>query len=170
MDRTHSSRHSFQSIPPHYNLFLSNGTCVRYAQLSLNGFHTPATATGVISGIEGTNATALRMLAMSYGGKTLLVTGDMSFAYSPQIMGLSAGYRSISSWSATMAAAYSDSSAPPATSTSAKNISARRPYFPQRARACYSTYERAVRCRQPDAGRKQSIKQRRQHVYQLLRR
>lgn len=28
---------------------------------------------------------------MSYGGKTLLVTGDMSFAYSPQIMGLSAG-------------------------------------------------------------------------------
>ncbi len=37
----------FKSIPPHYNLFLSNGTCVRYAQLSLNGFHTPATATGV---------------------------------------------------------------------------------------------------------------------------
>ena len=80
----------FKSIPPHYNLFLSNGTCVRYAQLSLERLPHACYGNRGVSGIEGTNATALGC-AMSYGGKTLLVTGDMSFAYSPQIMGLSAG-------------------------------------------------------------------------------
>ena len=80
----------FKSIPRDYNLFVSNGTCVRYAQLCLEQLPHACYGNRGVSGIEGTNATALGC-AMAYGGKTLLVTGDMSFAYSPQIMALTEG-------------------------------------------------------------------------------
>lgn len=74
------------------NVFLSNGTPIRYAQLTfLSKVHAYYGCRGV-SGIEGTSATALGC-AMAYSDTTLLITGDMSFAYSPQILGLGKGSR-----------------------------------------------------------------------------
>ncbi len=74
------------------NVFLSNGTPIRYAQLTLNSkVHAYYGCRGV-SGIEGTSATALGC-AMAYGDTTLLITGDMSFAYNPQILGIGKGSR-----------------------------------------------------------------------------
>lgn len=61
------------------NLFLSNGTAVRYAQLFPFNAHAIYCNRGV-SGIDGMTSTAIGA-SMVYGGLTLLVTGDMSFAY-----------------------------------------------------------------------------------------
>lgn len=76
----------FSSIPSEFNLIVSNGTSVRYAQLfTENGTHACYGARGV-SGIDGTNAIALGA-AMAYrGGSTLLITGDMSFGYCPEVL------------------------------------------------------------------------------------
>lgn len=73
------------SIPKEYNLFLSNGTPVRYAQLFTKKIPHASFSNRGVSGIEGTNATAVGC-ALAYKGPTLLITGDMSFAYSPGIM------------------------------------------------------------------------------------
>lgn len=61
------------------NLFVSNGTCVRYSQLFDHKCHAEYCNRGV-SGIDGTTATAVGA-ANAYPGKTLLLTGDMSWLY-----------------------------------------------------------------------------------------
>ncbi|MCM1369149.1 MAG: 2-succinyl-5-enolpyruvyl-6-hydroxy-3-cyclohexene-1-carboxylic-acid synthase [Candidatus Amulumruptor caecigallinarius] len=82
----------FDELPEEINLCLSNGTCVRYAQLLVDKpFHACYCNRGV-SGIEGGNATALG-IAKEYGGYTVLVTGDMSFAYNPDVLRLAGGTR-----------------------------------------------------------------------------
>lgn len=61
------------------NLFLSNGTSVRYSQLIPHRCHAEYCNRGV-SGIDGSTATAVGA-ANSYTGQTTLITGDMSFIY-----------------------------------------------------------------------------------------
>lgn len=62
------------------NLFLSNGTTVRYAQLfGADNVHSSYSNRGV-SGIDGCTSTAIGC-AKAYKGITLLVTGDMSASY-----------------------------------------------------------------------------------------
>lgn len=69
-----------KSLPSDYNLFLSNGTPVRYAQLiNYNLPHASFCNRGV-SGIDGSVSTAVGG-AMAYKGKTLLITGDLSLSY-----------------------------------------------------------------------------------------
>ena len=77
----------FRRIPADYNLFLSNGTCVRYAQLLTDKLPHACFSNRGVSGIDGTNATAWGV-SVAYKGTTLLLTGDMSFAYCPEIMNL----------------------------------------------------------------------------------
>lgn len=77
----------FQQLPSAWNLFLSNGTAVRYAQILIERMPHACYSNRGVSGIDGTNATALGA-SLAYGGTTLLVTGDMSFAYCPEIMNL----------------------------------------------------------------------------------
>lgn len=77
----------FRTLPADYNLFLSNGTPVRYGGICLNRMPHAVYANRGVSGIEGTTATAVG-IAMQYRRPTLLITGDMSFGYNPQILGL----------------------------------------------------------------------------------
>lgn len=62
------------------NLFLSNGTSIRYAQIV--GVHLPHASycNRGVSGIDGSCSTAVGGAKM-YKGRTVLVTGDMSMAY-----------------------------------------------------------------------------------------
>lgn len=70
----------FESIPGRMNLFLSNGTTVRYAQI-LGHYSAHATyCNRGVSGIDGSASTAAGG-SMAYGKETLLLTGDMSMAY-----------------------------------------------------------------------------------------
>ena len=77
------------SLPEGVSLHLSNGTSVRYAQL----FNTPQVAQTYsnrgVSGIDGSTSTALGSACVD-DGTTLLITGDMSFAYDAG--GLATGY------------------------------------------------------------------------------
>lgn len=84
-----SSRHSTGSSQPfrNFNLFLSNGTCVRYAQILMDRLPHACYCNRGVSGIDGTNATAFGV-SLEYKGPTVLVTGDMSFAYCPEVMHL----------------------------------------------------------------------------------
>lgn len=69
-----------KSIPQEVNLFLSNGTAVRYAQiLGERAPHASYCNRGV-SGIDGSISTAVGG-AKVYKGRTVVVTGDMSLAY-----------------------------------------------------------------------------------------
>lgn len=75
------------AVPRKFNLFFSNGTAVRYACLGLAPMPHACWCNRGVSGIEGGNATAVGT-AMCYAGPTMLITGDMSFSYAPEIMGL----------------------------------------------------------------------------------
>lgn len=75
----------FKTIPLSYNLFLSNGTCVRYAQLLMDRLPHACYSNRGVSGIDGTNATAAG-ISNSYNGTTLLLTGDVSFGYCTEIL------------------------------------------------------------------------------------
>ncbi len=69
-----------ENIPSNANLFLSNGTAVRYAQiLSYKLPHASYCNRGV-SGIDGSVSTAVGG-AKAYKGTTVLITGDLSMAY-----------------------------------------------------------------------------------------
>lgn len=61
------------------NVFVSNGTAIRYSQLIPHTCHAEYCNRGV-SGIDGTTATAAGA-ARAYPGRTALITGDMSFLY-----------------------------------------------------------------------------------------
>lgn len=70
----------FHSLPKEVNLFLSNGTSVRYGQIIP---YSPTHATYAnrgVSGIEGCTSTAIGA-SLLYDKFTCLVTGDMSFLY-----------------------------------------------------------------------------------------
>lgn len=69
-----------KSLPRSCNLFLSNGTSVRYAQIvSYNLPHASYCNRGV-SGIDGSVSTAVGG-ALAYKGVSVLITGDLSMAY-----------------------------------------------------------------------------------------
>ena len=69
-----------ESLPASVNLFLSNGTTVRYAQIfSEKSPHASYCNRGV-SGIDGSISTAVGG-AKAYKGPTIMITGDMSMAY-----------------------------------------------------------------------------------------
>lgn len=91
VEQTHWSelkafRYIFNNIPRQFNLFLSNGTTVRYAQLFTSNIPHASYANRGVSGIDGTSATALGC-ALGYNGPTILITGDMSFGYATSILG-----------------------------------------------------------------------------------
>lgn len=67
-------------IPHTYNIQLSNGTSVRYAELLASEKQHALYCNRGTSGIEGCTSTAVGS-ADSYQGHTLLVTGDMSFRH-----------------------------------------------------------------------------------------
>lgn len=72
--------HIIPSIPQRWNLHLSNGTPIRYAQLmDCSHIHRCDCNRGV-SGIDGCTSTALGASAV-YKDTTLLITGDMSCQY-----------------------------------------------------------------------------------------
>lgn len=75
------------AVPRKFNLFFSNGTAIRYACLGLAPMPHAYWCNRGVSGIEGGNATAVGT-AVCYAGPTMLITGDMSFSYAPEIMGL----------------------------------------------------------------------------------
>ena len=67
-------------MPGGWNLQLSNGTPIRYAQLTdCSRVHRCECNRGV-SGIDGCTSTAIGASAV-YGGTTMLLSGDMSFQY-----------------------------------------------------------------------------------------
>lgn len=73
-------RHIISHIPCDYNLHISNGTAIRYAQLfETKKIHGLWCNRGV-SGIDGCTSTAIGA-AMAYSKPTMLITGDMSAAY-----------------------------------------------------------------------------------------
>ncbi|MDE7382132.1 MAG: hypothetical protein K2N03_08435, partial [Muribaculaceae bacterium] len=68
------------AIPTSWNLFISNGTSIRYDQIIS---HAPPHSTFCnrgVSGIDGSTSTAVGG-STAYKGMTLLITGDTSFAY-----------------------------------------------------------------------------------------
>ncbi len=80
-------KHIFNTLPSSWNVFLSNGTVVRYAQLFTKRIPHASYGNRGVSGIEGTNATALGT-SIGYKGTTLLLTGDLSFGYDTGILAL----------------------------------------------------------------------------------
>ena len=69
-----------KNIPEETNLFLSNGTSVRYGQIiPYRPTHATYSNRGV-SGIEGCTSTAIGA-SLVYNRLTCLITGDMSFGY-----------------------------------------------------------------------------------------
>lgn len=81
----------FKFIPASANLFLSNGTSVRYGQVIPFTMPHAVYANRGVSGIEGCTSTAIGCSAV-YERMTCLITGDMSFGY--DIGALSSGMAS----------------------------------------------------------------------------
>ena len=67
-------------LPDNINLFLSNGTPVRYAQIIPYRMPHASFCNRGVSGIEGTVSTFIGG-AFKYKGLSLLITGDMSLSY-----------------------------------------------------------------------------------------
>jgi 2-succinyl-5-enolpyruvyl-6-hydroxy-3-cyclohexene-1-carboxylate synthase len=67
-------------LPEDCNLHLSNGTSVRYSELTAPDNLYSISCNRGTSGIEGSTATAVGS-ALGYDGTTLLITGDMSFRH-----------------------------------------------------------------------------------------
>lgn len=70
------------------NLFFSNGTPIRYSQLAVERVWHACYGNRGVSGIDGTNATALGLAMAKSKQPTLLLSGDLSFSYCPQILAL----------------------------------------------------------------------------------
>ena len=70
----------FNALPAETNLFLSNGTSVRYNQIIPYPLTHGVWANRGVSGIEGSTSTAVGG-ALVYDKLTCLVSGDMSFGY-----------------------------------------------------------------------------------------
>lgn len=67
-------------IPRNSNLYLSNRTAIRYAQLIPHNLPHASFCNRGVSGIEGSTSTAVGG-AIAYPGRSILLTGDMSFAH-----------------------------------------------------------------------------------------
>lgn len=79
-----------ESIPLNYNLQLSNGTSIRYAQLFGDKFSCQCNCNRGVAGIDGCTSTALGASLVSTDNM-LLITGDMSFSY--DLGGLASQYK-----------------------------------------------------------------------------
>lgn len=80
-------KYILNNIPDNYNLYLSNGTPIRYGQLFTKRIPHAVYCNRGVSGIEGTSATSMG-ISCAYNGYTLLITGDLSFGYDTGILGL----------------------------------------------------------------------------------
>lgn len=69
-----------QNIPSTWNLQLSNGTSIRYAQLFSSEQIRRSDCNRGVSGIDGCTSTAIGA-SIGYNGTTLLISGDMSAQY-----------------------------------------------------------------------------------------
>lgn len=69
-----------EAVPHNWNLELSNGTSVRYAQLFADLISCRNECNRGVSGIDGSTSTAIGA-SMAFDGVTLLVSGDMSAQY-----------------------------------------------------------------------------------------
>lgn len=76
-----------ESLPGSVNLFLSNGTPVRYAQIIDSAQPHASYCNRGVSGIDGCASTAVGG-GKQYNGVTVLVTGDMSMAYDVSALSL----------------------------------------------------------------------------------
>ena len=76
-----------ESLPPDVNLFLSNGTTVRYDQIVGERLPHATYCNRGVSGIDGSCSTAVGGAKM-YKGVTVMITGDMSMAYDISSLGL----------------------------------------------------------------------------------
>lgn len=76
------------ALPRNTNLFLSNGTSVRYGQIIPYPVSHATFSNRGVSGIEGSTSVAVGA-SMVYNGLTCLITGDMSFGY--DLAGLASG-------------------------------------------------------------------------------
>ncbi len=76
-----------RGLPPQANLHLSNGTSIRYAQITMREMPHACYCNRGVSGIDGSTSTAIGS-ALAYKGMTVLVTGDMSMAYDIGALGL----------------------------------------------------------------------------------
>ncbi|MCH5231555.1 MAG: 2-succinyl-5-enolpyruvyl-6-hydroxy-3-cyclohexene-1-carboxylic-acid synthase [Muribaculaceae bacterium] len=74
-------------IPTSYNLFLSNGTAIRYAQIINYPLPHASYCNRGVSGIDGSLSTAIGG-AIAFKESSLLVTGDLSMAYDIGALGL----------------------------------------------------------------------------------
>ena len=78
----------FDALPSSANLFLSNGTVVRYAQILTGRLPHASYCNRGVSGIDGSVSTAFGG-AREYKGMTVVVTGDMSMTYDVGSLALS---------------------------------------------------------------------------------
>lgn len=69
-----------RELPSTWNLQLSNGTSIRYAQLFSSANVKRSDCNRGVSGIDGSTSTAIGA-SIAYNGVTLLITGDMSAQY-----------------------------------------------------------------------------------------
>lgn len=69
-----------KNIPSSYNLYLSNGTPVRYAQIINYPLPHASYCNRGVSGIDGSVSTAIGG-AIAFKGNSLLITGDLSMTY-----------------------------------------------------------------------------------------
>lgn len=74
-------------LPLSANLHLSNGTSIRYAQLTMKEMPHACYCNRGVSGIDGSTSTAIGS-SLCYKGLTVLITGDMSMAYDAGALGL----------------------------------------------------------------------------------
>ncbi|MCC8070673.1 MAG: 2-succinyl-5-enolpyruvyl-6-hydroxy-3-cyclohexene-1-carboxylic-acid synthase [Bacteroidales bacterium] len=80
----------FPLIPRRWNLQLSNGTAVRYAQLFGDQKQHRVDCNRGVSGIDGSTSTAIGASLAYQGDATLLISGDMSASYDVGALGLRA--------------------------------------------------------------------------------
>ncbi|MCH5234656.1 MAG: 2-succinyl-5-enolpyruvyl-6-hydroxy-3-cyclohexene-1-carboxylic-acid synthase [Muribaculaceae bacterium] len=74
-------------IPTDYNLFFSNGTPIRYAQIIKYRLPHASYCNRGVSGIDGTLSTAIGA-SLAYKGNTILISGDLSLAYDVGALGI----------------------------------------------------------------------------------
>ncbi|MCH5241731.1 MAG: 2-succinyl-5-enolpyruvyl-6-hydroxy-3-cyclohexene-1-carboxylic-acid synthase [Muribaculaceae bacterium] len=75
------------AIPKDYNLFFSNGTPIRYAQIIKYKLPHASYCNRGVSGIDGSIASAIGA-SFVFKGETLLITGDLSMAYDVGSLGI----------------------------------------------------------------------------------
>lgn len=76
-----------KNIPQNINLFLSNGTAIRYAQIISYSLPHASYCNRGVSGIDGSVSTAVGG-AIAYKGQTVIIIGDLSMSYDIGALGL----------------------------------------------------------------------------------